>query len=225
MHYLIAIKVYRKICTRTRWPRPGGGRDRAVDIYGAFVTLEAAFELHRAFDAGLFEFIPQRQNTQFLLRVGGSHFCANLVDGEFCCDPCGGRVPEDGKDFGTNAALLFRFLHSGISRGLGAGWFVDGDSVFDVGMRGVKAGVRDRVFVDIRRFIGWWRVRAWWWRERSAVRFADAEESNGELSIRRHTFEERVAKFEIFGPVRDFLVEQLDAALHKWVSEESYTCD
>ena len=45
------------------------------------------------------------------------------------------------------------------------------------------------------------------------------------MSVRRHTFEERVAKFKIFRPVRDFLVEQFDAALHKWVREESYTCD
>ena len=62
------------------------------------------------------------------------------------------------------------------------------------------------------------RTAAWW--EWCAVGFPDAQECDCELCVGRHSLEQGVSDLEVFGPIWDLLVEELDTSLLEGVGEE-----
>lgn len=63
----------------------------------------------------------------------------------------------------------------------------------------------------------------WWGWDGGFVGFADSKEGNGELSVGGNTFEDCVAEFEEFLPVWELPVEEFDATIDYWLTEECET--
>lgn len=64
-------------------------------------------------------------------------------------------------------------------------------------------------------------MRRWW--QWCLVGLANPEECDSKLGIGGHAFEKCVAEFEEFLPVREFLVQEYDAAGDDRVAEETET--